>query len=532
MNMGTLPRIIVTGASGFVGRHFIEATKEHFRIFAFARRSQQEVGVERHPNIKWILVDVAEKEQVDSVFMDIRKDGGADFILHLAAYFDFGNEPHPEYERTNIQGLRNILEACRRLAVQRFIFASSLVVTEFPPPGEVLTEQSPGNATFPYADTKIRGEAMLREYEQMYPISVVRFAAVFSDWCEYGPLYKFLDTWFSRSYMARILAGEGRSAVPYIHVTCLTRLLLRIIRKSTTLPNFDVYLASPDQSTSHRELFQQATRLFFGESRKPFLMPKGIARFGVYMRDMLGKLIGRRPFERPWMLKYVDEQMDVDASYTREELGWNITSRFSLSRRLLYMIEHMKTFPAEWHQKNAWALYKSIERPDLKIVDALNSMQEDILSRLHGYILLPAHRDQFPNYQSKLEPDKLRWYLGIVYNQLKGAVRTGDRLSMANYARFIASIRIREGFTFTEVREVFAKLADLIVGELLWKEDLKGMENSVRDAINLPIQMAIDEIEDAFESVEPEVPYQRWEDLPLAFRRPMDRNTPLNPPQE
>ena len=38
---------------------------------------------------------------------------------------------------------------------------------------------------------------MLAEYAREFPATIVRFAALFSDWCEYPPLFMFLETWLS-----------------------------------------------------------------------------------------------------------------------------------------------------------------------------------------------------------------------------------------------------------------------------------------------------------------------------------------------
>ena len=46
-----LPRILVTGASGFIGRHLLEALKEDFQIIGLARRSQIRCGAPFHSNI-------------------------------------------------------------------------------------------------------------------------------------------------------------------------------------------------------------------------------------------------------------------------------------------------------------------------------------------------------------------------------------------------------------------------------------------------------------------------------------------------
>lgn len=503
-----LPRLVVTGASGFIGRNLIETYQEAFQIFAIARRTQQEAGIARHKNITWFLADIADRDNVRDIISEIKVGGGADYFVHLAAFFDFSNEPNPEYERTNVQGSKIIFEEAAELGLKRFIFASSLVVSEFPQSGECLTEKSSLDADFPYAVTKIAGEAMAKEWSQTYPCTVVRFAAVYSDWCEYGPLYKFLDTWSSGSWKARILGGQGESAVPYIHIVCLVRMLKSILDQTEKLKPFDVLIASPDESTSHQELYDLSTRFVFGKKRRAVHMPVFLARLGVNLMDLGGRLIGRRPFERPWMMKYIDQRMDVDASYTRNELDWTVIHRYKPERRILHVIEHMKTYPFEWHQKNTLALHKSPERPNLEISEALVHLEDQILESLLDKIM-NGDPQRYTSYK-RMEAEKLAWYLGIVYNLLKVSVRTGDRLSMSNYARFIASIRIHEGFKLAEVVDVYETLAEIVIQQLLDYESVKHLEERIRDDIDLTIQMAVDEIEDAYDIAQAPASYVRF----------------------
>lgn len=60
----TVPSILVPGASEFIGRHFLDAAKADRRIFALARRRQREAGVRPHPNIRWIIVDITDRERL------------------------------------------------------------------------------------------------------------------------------------------------------------------------------------------------------------------------------------------------------------------------------------------------------------------------------------------------------------------------------------------------------------------------------------------------------------------------------------
>ena len=60
----SLPGILLTGASGFVGRNFIKSAIGKFRLFCVARRSMDEAGVQPDPNLRWIQVDIAEAQAI------------------------------------------------------------------------------------------------------------------------------------------------------------------------------------------------------------------------------------------------------------------------------------------------------------------------------------------------------------------------------------------------------------------------------------------------------------------------------------
>lgn len=213
-----LPRMILTGASGFLGRHLLEYLRDRWEVFAIARRSPLECRIVEWPGLRWFQVDICEASHLKSVFDAILGAGGVDVVIHLAAHYDFTGEDHPEYWRTNVGGLRNVPDLCKPLRIRRFFFASFVAASRFPPPGRALREDSPPDGEHIYAVTKRVGEGMLREYGDTVPSTIIRFGAMFSVWCEHPPLYKFLETWLSRAWNARILGGRGLSAIPYLHV--------------------------------------------------------------------------------------------------------------------------------------------------------------------------------------------------------------------------------------------------------------------------------------------------------------------------
>ena len=497
-----LPSIILTGASGFVGRNLLDSIKNKYKIFAIARRSRLQADVPYHPNIQWIQCDVANWSAVKEVMYYIEKQGGADFIIHLAGYYDFDYKDMPEYKRTNVNGTKNFLELAKYLKIQRFIFSSSLAACSFPAKGEVVDEKSKADANFEYARSKKEGEELLREYSRFFPCSVVRFAAVFSDWCEYAPLYKFLVTWLNKNWNSKILGGKGESAVSYIHTHDLNKLLLAIINKSNTLRRFDIYNASPIGSTSHKELFRLATLYYYGQARKPFFAPKIIAKVGVHVRSFLGEIgIINKPFERPWMIKYIDLKLHVSSEYTQYELSWTPTPRYDISRRLLFVLEKMKVHYNEWIIKNEAALKHPINRPNYLIYEHLVKRKEDLLYNLYDYIFNHDAQNKFVNYK-KMGKEEFQSLASNLYHLILASVRSGDKNLMINYIEDIALQRFAEGFESKEICDLLSIAMNIIIEDLSSDKILKKYQQDIYDNISLTIQLAQDEIEDTYENLE------------------------------
>lgn len=494
-----LPGLVITGASGFIGRHVIEAAKGKFRLFCLARRSQKEAGIPEYDNLRWTQVDVSRWETMREVVRCIKDHGGADFVLHLAGYYDFSNRPNPEYERTNVTGTRHALKLAKQLGIRRFLFASSLAGCKFKGTSEPVTEETPLNADFPYAVSKRKGEEMLKEYTEWFPCTTIRFAAVYSDWCEYPPLYMFLSTWLGSKWNARILGGKGNSAITYLHIQDLIKLFFRIFQISDSLPRLSTCLASPNGTVSHLELYKTSTRYFMGhDTPPPVKLPKPVAALGILVRQYLGEWLSNPPFERRWMIEYIDKQLVVDASQTHKTLKWQPAPRLEIVRRLLFLIEKLKNHPDAWYLKNHAVLQRVAQRPNLLIYNALVDIREELCDNLVGYMTDPQNQQEFERL-NKMDMDLLKWNMELVYQVLITTVRTRNRNLMLNYARVIAYHRFMEGFEFQEIGHCLSSIGTIISAALHSRPDMQELQDRIYDYVALTMQMAVDEAEDTFE---------------------------------
>jgi nucleoside-diphosphate-sugar epimerase len=493
-----LPRLLITGASGFLGRTLVESLKDEVRLFCFARRSQRACGIAEHPNISWLQADIGEYPQLAALFREVQDAGGTDTVVHLAAYYDFTGEEIEEYERTNVKGLRHVLELCADHGVRRFVFASSVAACAFPPPWGALSEESPPDGDHIYARTKRAGEEMLAEFEGHFHSVVVRFAAMFSDWCEYAPLFMFLQTWLGRAWNRSVLGGRGESAIPYLHVEDAALLVRRVLDRFDQLLPGEVLIASPDGAVSHRQLHEAATLACFGHRHRPLLVPKWLALPGMHVLDLLGRLTGERPFERPWMARYIDLAMRVDASRTRDRLGWAPRPRLEMLRRIPFLVDNLKTYPLEWHRRNQAAL-KTLDVPvNLKIHWLLEKHHAEIIREFNALLTGAEGQRRFKSYQ-QVSAEEHAWHHQLVLRQLMNAVRTRERALFRAYCRDLAQRRFVQGFGAAEVCGVL-ELLNLVCFRVLRRDpEAKELRQAILDYVTTTLRFGCDEAQEVFE---------------------------------
>lgn len=186
-NSPDIQTVAVTGAAGFIGSHLCEALLADGRqvvgldnfdsFYDPAIKHRNLAGCLSQPGFSLIEGDVRDGEAVDRLM------GGVDCVVHLAARA--GVRPSIEnpllYQDVNVGGTATLLEAARRHAVRRFIFASSSSVygnNEKVPFAETDNVDHPIS---PYAATKRAGELLCHTYHHLFDLSVtcLRFFTVY-----------------------------------------------------------------------------------------------------------------------------------------------------------------------------------------------------------------------------------------------------------------------------------------------------------------------------------------------------------------
>ena len=344
---------IITGAAGFLGSAVAVDLSKDRQIIAIDRRKPVHDLTHRAEGAVWHQTDISDGSALRAVFREtLRTYGRIDFVVHFAAFYDFGTRWWDEYERTNIGGTSTLLQCAMDAKVKRLVFASSIAAMLPPPPGGVLMETSPTSDYIPYARSKSVEEKRLLETSRDVPVVILRIGGVFSDWCELPPLSSLLRTWTGRSPMNRILAGGGASGFPYIHRTDLVALVRSCLDRHEQLDPAEVLLGCQDGAVSHKDLWVVVSRAWNRVLSEPVFVPTSAARIGVTLRYAIGCLVGRAPYERPWMMRYIDRPWVVDTAYTRRKLGWDCTAGMGILDRVPIILDRLRQRRHRWIGRN------------------------------------------------------------------------------------------------------------------------------------------------------------------------------------
>jgi len=158
-------RILITGATGHVGRHIWRGLEADHELRLGARRVPE-------GDPRWVRLDVTQPTEVMAAMTDIEA------VIHLAVAT--GHEGDYEEDTfnqqrfdVNVRGTWNVLEAARRAGVRRVVHTSSImVVWDYPPP-QLVPGDAPPRPLGTYALTKQMGETLCRYYAEHFGLSIV-----------------------------------------------------------------------------------------------------------------------------------------------------------------------------------------------------------------------------------------------------------------------------------------------------------------------------------------------------------------------
>ena len=213
-----LRNVLVTGGSGFIGSHIVDAlVKKKYNVTVVDLNSP------KRKDVKFVKGSILNKK----LFKFLLKKNK--LIFHLAAVSDINkvkNIPVATIS-TNVLGTARLIEASRKAKVKRFVFAS--------------TYYSYGNAGNLYTTSKIASELIIENYNLLFGLkyTILRYPTA------YGPRNRNVDAisiFVDRAIKNKnlIIHGSGKQKRDYLHVKDLGEgsaiaLDKKLVNKTVTL---------------------------------------------------------------------------------------------------------------------------------------------------------------------------------------------------------------------------------------------------------------------------------------------------------
>jgi len=234
-------KALVTGSSGFIGSHLVEAlVKKGYRVSCLIRETSDS---------KWIKdLDV---QFITASYTDLASLGravrGMDYIFHVGAVIDALD--WDTFYRANVESTANLLEACAREnpGVKKFIFVSSIAAAGPAQDGRPVKESDAGLPVSQYGKSKLQAEEVTARFFNRLPIVILRPTNIL------GPRQKQLESMLKLAKMRIIpLIGTREKQTSICFVEDLVRALILAAEHPDV--RSQIYFVASQEAYSWREI--------------------------------------------------------------------------------------------------------------------------------------------------------------------------------------------------------------------------------------------------------------------------------------
>jgi nucleoside-diphosphate-sugar epimerase len=319
MNL-TESKILVTGATGFIGGHLVRRLRreKEARVRALVRNPAKAADVAKL-GVELVQGDLSDYESLERALQ------GCSVVIHAAA--QVSSVPDSAvFEQSNVSGTENLARAATAARVARFVHLSSIAVFGLPTSGEILDSSPRRPCGDPYCDTKLDAENVVWRYyrEAGLPSVILRPSGV------YGPG----STHWSVVPLKRIRKGKmfyvngGRGLLNYVYIDNLVDAIRATVEDDRAVG--EAFIVN-DDATTWREFFG-AYACMAGENNIRSV-PLWAAKLWVHYRNLAAVWRGETTRVPPNALSFLVGSAVYKQSHIEEKLGFRSRVRLEEGMR-------------------------------------------------------------------------------------------------------------------------------------------------------------------------------------------------------
>jgi nucleoside-diphosphate-sugar epimerase len=293
------PKVLLTGADGFVGRHMQRALSDRGMHYRVAVRQLGDPPDPRRFEVGDIGPRTDWRAALDGIDVVVHLAGRAHILRETAA------DPRAEFMRVNAEGTAALATSALAAGVRRLVYVSSIGVHGNTSGSTAFTVTSPLQPHNAYAESKLAGEIAARSVAgKRLEVVVLRLPLV------YGPGVRAnflrLLQWVDRGWPLPLAAIENRRSL--VNVWNLCDLLANILKNPVASGH--TWMVSDGEDLSTPDLMRRIGSAM-GRRVRLLAVPER-------MLWLCGALTGRQR-----EIAQLCGSLAVDIEHTRIELGWH-----------------------------------------------------------------------------------------------------------------------------------------------------------------------------------------------------------------
>jgi NADH dehydrogenase len=260
-NNGSGSIVMVTGASGFVGRYVVRELVARGHTAICPVRNEAKLRAQTHRLDPDAVVPVPGDPLDERVL--VRCLEHADAVIHLIGIISESRSGGQTFERVHVDGTRQVLHACERAGVRRYVHMSALGAREGT--GRVSR----------YHQTKWRAEEAVRRSIAQW--TILRPSLIHGPEGEFMQMMKFFATSLRQPVMPYF--GRGDRSIQPVHVKDVAACFVGALsRPETILKTYD--LGGPERYT-WKELYDTCALAIAGRKRVKVSVPVLLAKLAA-----------------------------------------------------------------------------------------------------------------------------------------------------------------------------------------------------------------------------------------------------------
>ncbi len=281
--IGKILKVLVTGATGFVGSHVADKLIEKgYEVKCIARKTSNLRWLENKP-VEIIETSLNDKEKLKKAVE------GVDYIYHIAGLV-FAKD-YDEFLKGNRDATKNIIEACAEVNpnLKRFLFVSSQTVCGPSPSLEnPIDENYICKPLTSYGKSKKAAEDEVLKFKGTIPFTIVRAPAVYGprDTATYD-VFKLVKKGFGT------LIGLNPKYVSLIHSDDLARGIIQAAESDRSIDQ--TYFVSSEKFYNWDEIIAAMAAGFGKKSVMKIKIPHAIVLSLAWISEQFGKLSSKPP---------------------------------------------------------------------------------------------------------------------------------------------------------------------------------------------------------------------------------------------